>query len=383
MAMNEPLRINLEVRNELNLAETMSQCYQCGSCTATCPLNEYGTNGSEKMTPRKLFHQAQLGLEPDQLVWNCSSCKLCETRCPRQVNIVENIQHIRRHSYRRKQVPPEFEKVLWNLLEEANPNGEPKAKRDEWARNLNLKAATEGTDYLFYVGGPESYDRRLQSVATNMVEIMQRSLVDFGILGKQEPSSGETVKEIGDYAYLDYMIEKNVELFNSTGANNIIVLSPHAYDLMKHIYPEYGLEAEVIHYTEFLDQLWQDDVLMFNTKIDERITYHDPCFLGRYNSVYDQPRNLLEGMGVELIEMKDNKQNALCCGGGGDQMYRNSEDGVRLSDVRVNQAADTEATGLITSCGYCIQNFEDSVKVTGKEMAVTDVVELVVRSVRK
>ncbi|MHA2502580.1 MAG: (Fe-S)-binding protein [Candidatus Kariarchaeaceae archaeon] len=386
MVLEQPkkdyLRVDLNVRTEMNMAETMSQCFQCGTCTATCVLNQHSKDGDPRMIPRLAFHQAQLGLSPSPLVWNCTSCKACELSCPRDIQIVDNIQHIRRYSYKRKELPPEFEKVLWNILEEANPAGDPKAKRAEWAQGLDIKPATEGTDFLFYVGGPESYDPRLQKVAKGMVEIMNRNKIDFGYLGKQEPSSGEAIKEIGDYAYLDWTIEKNVELFNSTGADKIVVLSPHAYDLMKHIYPEYGLEAEVYHYNEVLDQLWQQGSMKINTKLSGQVTYHDPCYLGRYNSVYDQPRNLIEATGVEFIEMKDNRDQALCCGGGGNQMYKESEGGVRLSDVRMNQAKDTDVDIMVTSCGYCVQNFEDSAKVVGAKQQVNDLIELIVRAVR-
>ena len=161
-----------------------------------------------------------------------------------------------------------------------------------------------------------------------------------------------------------------------------MVLSPHAYDLMKHIYPEYGLEAEVYHYNEVLDQLWQQDSLKISTKLSGQVTYHDPCYLGRYNSVYDQPRNLIEATGVEFIEMKDNRDQALCCGGGGNQMYKDSDDGIRLSDVRMTQAKDTEVDIMVTSCGYCVQNFEDSAKVVGAKQEVNDLIELIVRAVR-
>ncbi len=382
MAVEEPIRIDLEMREDFlsKLKYNPSECYQCGTCTATCPLN--GIH-EEKLTIRNVLHKAQVGMPADPLVWECTSCKLCETRCPREVDIVGSFQALRGYLYRKRELPTEYEQLLWNILEESNPMGEPKGARTSWMRELDIPVV-DGKDTLFYVGTAAAYDPRLQNVANSMAKVMMRTGVDFGVLGKQEPASGEAVLEIGDEAFLDYLLEKNVEQFNDTGVKEIVVLSPHAYNIMKNLYPQYGLEAEVLHYTEYLDRMWSRGNLNFAHKFDMQVTYHDPCYLGRYNGVYDAPRNLIEGVpGVELVEMRDTKSNAMCCGGGGDQIYRNSEDGVRLSDLRVEQAADTGSVNMLTSCGYCIQNFEDSTKTTGKDVQINDVVELVLMSMEE
>jgi Fe-S oxidoreductase len=333
-----------------------------------------------KLTIRKLLHQAQVGIEPDDLVWQCSSCKLCEERCPRQVDIVDNIHSIRQYFFKKRNLPAEFEALLWSVLEEANPAGEPKAMRGTWARDLNLKDATsKETDVLFFLGGPAAYDPRLQKVGKSLVQIMNKANLNFGVLGKLEPTSGEAVKETGETAYLDLLIENNVKTFNDTGVKQIVAFSPHAYDIFKKTYPDYGLEAEVVHYTELLHDLWTTDKLQFTNKMETEMTYHDPCFLGRYNGVYEQPRALMEGIpGVMVMEMAENKANAICCGGGGNQMYL-EQPGDRLSDLRVKQANETGANTMITTCGYCIQNFEDSAKTTNTNMPVNDLIELIAR----
>ena len=379
MAVQDPIQLDIGMREDFlsKLNYNPSECYQCGTCTATCPLN--GVH-EEKLTIRRVLHKAQLGMPADPLVWECASCKLCETRCPREVDIVGSFHTLRSYLYKKREVPQEYEQLLWNILEESNPMGEPKSGRNAWMNNLDIPPV-DGKETLFYVGTAAAYDPRLQSVANSMAKIMTKTGVDFGVIGKQEPASGEAVLEIGDEAFLEHLIEKNVEQFNATGVKEIVALSPHAFNIMKNIYPQYGLEAEVLHYTEYLDRLWTRDNLELSHKLDMQVTYHDPCYLGRYNGVFEAPRNLIEGVpGVELVEMKDSKYNAMCCGGGGDKIYRNSEDGVRLSDVRIEQASDTGSMNLLTSCGYCIQNFEDSTKTTGKNIKVNDVIELVLLS---
>lgn len=379
MTVQDPIQLDIGMREDFlsKLNYNPSECYQCGTCTATCPLNGIY---EEKMTIRRVLHKAQLGMPADPLVWECASCKLCETRCPREVDIVGSFHTLRSYLYKKREVPQEYEQLLWNILEESNPMGEPKSGRNAWMNNLDIPPV-DGKETLFYVGTAAAYDPRLQSVANSMAKIMTKTGVDFGVIGKQEPASGEAVLEIGDEAFLEHLIEKNVEQFNATGVKEIVALSPHAFNIMKNIYPQYGLEAEVLHYTEYLDRLWTRGNLELSHKLDMQVTYHDPCYLGRYNGVFEAPRNLIEGVpGVELVEMKDSKYNAMCCGGGGDKIYRNSEDGVRLSDVRIEQASDTGSMNLLTSCGYCIQNFEDSTKTTGKNIKVNDVIELVLLS---
>lgn len=381
MVAHEPLKVNYDLRARFseNSKYNASECYQCGTCTATCPVNDLKEN---KLTVRKVLHQAQLGLVPDSLVWECTSCAQCEASCPREVDIVGSIHDIRNMTFETRTAPKEMEALLWNILEEANPMGEAKAARGTWARDLNLhNAAKEDVDVLFYVGGPAAYDPRLQRVAQLMTKILDRSGVSYGILGTSEPSSGEAVREAGVNAYLDHLIDGNVQTFNDTGVSKIVSLSPHAHDIFKKVYPEHGLEPQVMHYTEFLNDLWNKNELKMDNRIKGTVTYHDPCYLGRYNNVYEQPRALIEGIpGLELVEMKDNKSNALCCGGGGNQMYRDTESGLRLGDVRMEQAKNTTAEYVLSSCGYCIQNLEDANKTANAGMQINDIIELVAKS---
>ncbi len=381
MTLEKPLNLDIELRKyfQENSDYAVAECYSCGTCTAICPQNEVK---EQKLTVRRLLHQAQIGVEPDEVVWNCTSCAQCETTCPRGVNIVDSFHVIRQFGLLTNKVPAAQKQILWNVLEEANPMGESKSLRGQWARGLDLHDA-QGRNTLFYVGGPASYDPRLQNIAKTVAQLMGKYNIDFGIMGKEEPTSGEAVREAGDFAFLDHIVARNVEQFNKLEVEQIVVLSPHAYDVMKNIYPEYGLEAEVVHYTELLNNLWNDGTIKFQNKIEQEMTYHDPCYLGRYNGIYDAPRNLIEDIqGVNFTEMRDHKSNALCCGGGGNAVHTDdTPPDQRISGVRIKQALDANAQNVITACGYCTQMLEDASKTTGANLPITDVAEIVARAI--
>lgn len=382
MTEEQVIQIDMGLREHFlnNTTYSPAECYSCGTCTATCPHNELKPAG-RKLTVRKILHQAQIGVEPDSLVWECSSCKLCEVRCPREVDIVDNFLAIRNYKIEHSRIPAEYEALLWNILEEANPMGEAQADRGKWMDGLELVDANENqVEFLFFVGGPESYDSRLQKVARDMAKIMLKAGINFGVLGKKEPESGEAVREAGERAYLEMLMEKNVAQFNATGAQVIIPLSPHAFDIFKRVYPDHGLNMEVVHYTDFLYRMVMGEQIKFTEEVKETLTYHDPCYLGRYNNIYEQPREVLKAIpGVTLVEMKYNRENAICCGGGGNKIYTDIVSEERLSNKRVSEASKTGAAQIVTSCGYCIQNFEDSTKTVGVDMEVKDLAEIVAR----
>jgi Fe-S oxidoreductase len=350
-------------------------CFQCGTCTATCPWGELLNN---PITVRKMIHQAQLGLKPEGLLWYCTTCKICENRCPREVGIVESLLAMRKLAFKNRLHPIEFESLLWNVLEEGNPLGEPKSTRANWARDMNLKDASEGVDVLFYAGCTASYDPRLQKVARSLAWILGSTDVDFGILGNNELCCGDSVRSTGENAFLETLIEKNLRIFKSTGATKIVTISPHCYDMFFDVYRKNGLEIEVVHYTQFIHDLWSDGEIELTAGLKKVVTYHDPCYLTRYHGIYNEPRSILEGIkNLEYKEMKDNRENTLCCGGGGGRMWLETEPGQRLSDLRVKQANDTNATIMVTACPYCIQNFEDSIKMTGVDIEIKDLAEVV------
>ena len=368
---------------------TASLCYQCGTCTASCPLG---------VQVRNLLRDIQLGATDDAVgdsnVWSCATCKLCELECPRGVNITDILHSLRVLAFEARKVPQKLEQALWGIYEQGNPHGGNKNERGKWAEGLNVPLAGNGkksAKYLLSGGCAASYDPRLQKIARSVVEVLQKANAQVSILGQNESCCGDVVFQIGEEGFLEELVEKNIKTFDESEAETLITLSPHCLNMFKNIYPHYGKMPNVVHYTEVFSQLIDHGDLEINRIASDnngggceenvRTTYHDPCYLGRYYGIYEEPRKILESIpGLTLTEMKDNRENALCCGGGGGQMW-NENTTARPSHERVTQAFES-APVLATSCPYCIQNFEDAAKTKGLELKVTDVSELLNRSLK-
>jgi Fe-S oxidoreductase len=380
----EPLVLNDELwERVVELTNgAMNPCYQCGTCTATCP---WGLVRQEPLSVRKLIRSAQLGLGGEYNdLWLCTTCKACEPRCPRDVEIVESIIGLRSVAFKERNLPVPFEDALWSILEEGNPWRGARSERGAWAKGLDLKDASDGVDVLLYAGCGVSYDPRLHKVARATVEILNAADVSFGVLGRKEQCCGDLPRNVGERPYLRRLIEGNIETFQGTGAETILTVSPHCLETIKNLYPAYGGDFHVLHVSEYLADLVDQGKLSFAGNGRVGITYHDPCYLGRYNDVYEAPRKVLESIpGVTLEEMKDTRANALCCGGGGGRMWLETEAGERMSDVRVKQAAETQMSTVATACPYCIQNFEDSAKGTGVGIEVRDIMEVAADALRR
>lgn len=376
--MMPSLMVNDEIADRV--AELTSNasalCYQCGSCTAQCPLG-LGSQ-REPFKIRGLIRGAQLGLASVfPRAWACTTCKLCEVGCPRGVKIVDVVRALRVVAFSQRQVPEKLEQTLWRVYEDGTAWDGRSALRANWATGLGIKDAMNGVKVLFYVGCAGSFDRRSQSIAKAIASILRESGVDFGILGQSEKCCGDVVYHIGEDAYLEELVAENVATFRKTGAETIVTLSPHCSNIFKHVYPRYGLAQRAVHYVEFLAELIDRDSIHPKRKFESSVTYHDPCYLGRYDGSFESPRKILETISDSApVEMADTKQNAVCCGGGGGQMWLET-DGERLSDLRLKQAAETSAQVLATACPYCVLNFEaSSVTLQSSRMQVKDVAEI-------
>ena len=260
--------------------------------------------------------------------------------------------------------------------------GRKQNTRAKWTEGLNIKDALNGVEVLLYAGCASSYDPRLQNVAKAVSSMLKAANVDFGVLKTQEKCCGDAVYQSGEEGYLEELVAENIANFSKTKASVVVSISPHCFNMFKTVYPKYGATFRAVHYTEFLADLLDAGKLKLTQPIEDTVTYHDPCYLSRYHGIQEQPRKLLESIkGIELLEMSNSRQNTLCCGGGGGQMFLEVE-GERLSNIRVREAAETGAQTLATSCPYCIQNFEDSVKTVGNHLRVFDVAELMAKSAR-
>ena len=336
-------------------------CYQCGLCDTVCPWNKVRT-----FSMRKLVREATFGLTEieGEDIWRCTTCGKCPQRCPRDVKQIESGVALRRiatqygvfHTTARP-----LRSVSASLAGAGNPLGEERSKRANWAKDLSVKTFTEETELLYFPGCYLSYDARLKKVAAATVSILNNAEVDFGILGSEENCCGESIRKTGDEKVFKRLVKENIKTFIENGVHKILVSSPHCYHTFKNEYPEFNVNFEVIHISQFLLQLINEGRLKLNKEYPKKVTYHDPCYLGRHNNIFEEPREVLGNVpGLELVEMADSGKDSLCCGGGGGRIWMDTPKEERFSDLRLQQASDVGAEVLVTSCPYCITNFEDS-----------------------
>jgi len=319
--------------------------------------------------------QAALGLPEIELdeIWLCTTCGRCPSLCPRGVDQIEVGVAIRRIATAYDVFPASvaaYSTAAASLTGDGNPLGGEREARAAWASGLSLKPYTEGMELLFYVGCYYSYDPRMRKVAVATVDLLKRAGVDFGILGSKESCCGESIRKTGNEDLFKTLAKDNIKAFIDNGVKKLLVSSPHCYHTFKNEYPEFMVNFEVVHITQFLAQLVEEGRLTLPPEREpgvegdpkKRVTFHDPCYLGRHNGIYDQPRDLLKKLpGVELVEMPDHRENSLCCGGGGGRIWAETPKEERFSDLRVAQATEVGAEVLATSCPYCISNFEESI----------------------
>jgi len=359
--------------------EILKLCYQCGLCTAACPWNLV-----RSFPLRKLIHQAQLGLIDfeDEDMWTCVGCKACVVRCPRGVEMVDVWRALRRAIVELGigGIPDSLRITAKNMAGTGNPLGEPRENRADWAKDLGVKTFTKGTDILYFPCCIQAYDPIIQKVALATVSVLKKAEVDFGILGAELSCCGESIRKSGSESLFQSLAQGNISAFKEAGVTKILVTSPHCYHTFKEEYPEFGGNFEVIHIVQYLAELIKEGRLKFTKELNKKVTYHDSCCLGRYAGIYDEPRQILENIpGLELVEMRDNRENSLCCGGCAGRLWMETKKEERFSDLRLEQAIEVGADVLAISCPYCMLNFQDSILTSDKGdiIELKDIVELV------
>ena len=317
-----------------------------------------------------------------QILYSCTACKNCEIQCPLRFNvdILNMITAAKSEMVEMGKVPNAVKEFLENVQRQGNPYGNSRAKRGEWMAGTKVEQY-QGQDYLYYVGCEGSYDTRAQQMARALAKVLQKACVSFGVLGNEENCDGNEVSKLGEEALFEMLAEDNIARFKSLGVKRIVTLSPHSYNAIKNDYPKYDGNFEVLHYTQLLQNLINEGKLSISGKLNTRVTYHDPCFLGRWNGEYDAPRAILNSIpGVQLIEMEKTKDGALCCGGGGGNFYIDSLGGSEDSPARrrVREANETGANVLAVACPNCLTMLEDAIKAEGLEgnLAVKDISEI-------
>jgi Fe-S oxidoreductase len=369
--------------------ESFGWCYQCAQCIGVCPVDNVGSYG-----PRKLYRKVQVGMNlfehPD--LWLCTTCMNCLRVCPKEVNMLEIMPAVREQAVLDGHLPEELQEMFQNVAEYGNPMGESPRKRVRWlrkfdepVRDLTKEEDPAPVDVLWYVSDYFAYHGRGNDAARAMVRVFNRLGVDFGILGKEERCDGDSQRLVGETGLFEELATHNDQLFQRYRHNRLVVSDPHAYNAFKNFYPQVtGHEYQVQHYTQFLAERVADLKALMTRPFPKKVTFHDPCYLGRHNGEYQAPRTLIEALpGVEFVELFRCREQSYCCGGGGGGMWL---DGLvanhtveRLSENRVREAVAVGAEVLIVCCPYEVSRFEDAVKSTGNDgrLEVWDIIEII------
>jgi Fe-S oxidoreductase len=341
--------------------DAFKRCFQCGLCDAVCPWNRV-----RSFSIRKIVRQATFGMTEieSEDIWRCTTCGRCPQRCPRDVQQIDSGVALRRIATEYGVFPASVKPIRGvsaSLIGEGNPLNEERINRDKWAEGLGVNPFAEDMEILYFPGCYFSYDPRLKKVARATAAILKKAGVEFGILGSKENCCGESIRKTGDEELFKRLAKENIKNFIDAGVKRILVSSPHCYHTFKNEYPEFRVHFDVVHISQYLCELIDQGRIEINKECVKTVTYHDPCYLGRHNDVYEEPRTVLKRIpGLQLREMTDSLADSLCCGGGGGRIWMETPKGERFSDIRLQQAIHVGAEVLVTSCPYCITNFEDS-----------------------
>lgn len=416
-------------------------CVECGRCTNMCPatgsgkmlspmdlmikmrdhLTEKGaavtsrtpwlpafamSNTKANQLARQSREEAAAGYDvnligdviTEEEIWACTTCRNCEDQCPVMNEHVDKIIDLRRYLVLTEgKMDAEAQRAMMNIERQGNPWGISRKERENWRDGREdidvptvkeLKKKDESFEYLFFVGAMGSYDRRSQKVAQSFAKLLNEAGVSFAILGNKEKNSGDTPRRLGNEFLYQELAEKNISEFQKNDVKKIVTIDPHAYNTIKNEYPEFGLDedVEVYHHTELLAKLIEEGKLKPEHPVNETITYHDSCYLGRYNDVYDPPRAILEAIpGLKIVEMERSRQDSMCCGAGGGMMWMEEEAGGRVNIMRTEQALAVNPSMIGSACPYCLTMLSDGTKAKELEDSIQtmDVAEILEMSITK
>ncbi|MCM3654595.1 (Fe-S)-binding protein [Metabacillus litoralis] len=331
----------------------------------------------------------------EEEIWACTTCRNCEDQCPVMNEHVDKIIDLRRYLVLTEgKMDKDAGRAMTNIERQGNPWGINRKERENWrdAREdievptvKELEKKGEEFDYLFFVGSMGSYDNRSQKIAQSFAKVLNEAGVKFAILGNKEKNSGDTPRRIGNEFLFQELANANIETFQKHDVKKIVTIDPHAYNTFKNEYPEFGLEGvEVYHHTELIFELIQEGKITPKYGVNETIVYHDSCYLGRYNDVYDPPREILKAIpGVQVVEMERNREKGMCCGAGGGMMWMEEDTGQRVNVVRTQQALAVSPSVIGSGCPYCLTMLSDGTKAAEVEdnIQTLDIVEIVEKSI--
>lgn len=384
-------------------------CTECGRCTAACPASNTG----KVLSPRKIIvdirrrtmekapvlinktddktvlekHLVHDYITPQEL-WDCTTCMACVQECPVMIEHVDSIIDMRRNLVlTESDFPAELNPVFKSLETNFTPWAFNAQDRANWAEGMNIKTMAEDSngEYLFWVGCAGSFDSRYQKVTKAFAFLMQKANIDFRILGTEEKCNGDTARRLGNEYLAQMLMQENVETLNGYGVKKIVTACPHCYNSLKKEYKQFGGNFEVFHHTELISEMLNSGKI----KVKEngtsiKTTFHDSCYLGRYNNIYEAPRDPLKKVnGLELVEMERSKDRGFCCGAGGGRMFLEENEGTRINVERTREALETKADVIASACPFCMTMISDGVKSFDKtdDVQVKDIAEIIFENV--
>ncbi|MBU1193435.1 MAG: (Fe-S)-binding protein [Proteobacteria bacterium] len=380
--------------SEYKYNDIIHRCFRCGYCkfptdwddVTNCPsyaryrMESFSSGGRLWLIRAWVNGDIQWSEHLTKIIYSCTSCKNCVEKCPHTFSddLVNMVVAAKTELIKIGKIPKPVKDFLENTQLYGNPYGISAKKRADWMEDLDIPAYN-GHDYLYYVGCDGSFDPRAQKAARATARLLMSAGVSFGILGTDEISDGNEVDMLGEDGLLEYLAQKNIQKFSKLGVKNIITLSPHSYNVFKNKYPDFGGQYQVYHYTQILAGLIKNGKLKVPDTSGISITFHDPCFLGRWNKEYDAPRKIIQSFkGMTFNEMARNRKGALCCGGGAGNFYTDFLGGSDESParIRIREAVDTRADVLAVACPNCLMMLEDAAASEGSEIIVKDISEI-------
>jgi len=383
-------------------------CVVCGRCQDACPAYTSGKPLNPKkiiqdlkrhllaVGPGLLSGKAQSAANPGESligevvtsdeIWACTTCYACQQVCPVANEHIDKVIDLRRNLVMEQaSIPETAEGALRSIEDRGHPWRGTTLSRTDWAEGLGIKTLAEDSDIdiLFWVGCTGALEDRSIKVSQAVAKLLKLAGIKFGILGAEESCCGEPARRLGNEYLFQIQAEKNIELLKNYNVKRIVTACPHCYNTIKNEYPQFGGEFEVIHHTDFIAQLLKQGKLRIIKGIGGVVTYHDPCYLGRYNGIYQPPRQIITSIpDMTMVEMERNREGGFCCGGGGGHMWLEERIGRRINELRTEQAMETEAQIVVTACPFCLQMFDDGIKAKAAEeqLRVMDIAELVAQS---